>query len=140
MILSNDNILQLTSLLFLTNVCSALYKEYYLYAFLFFCLTMTSLLVHHDYNHTYYIEFNRIDRVFVGSVILYGGYLLYTKMDESILITLFVISLFFGCIYLYIYGFCIQNYCFHPDELLAKNYHALLHLFVIVGHHFIIFL
>jgi hypothetical protein len=136
----NNKLLCFTSLFFTTNAISALYKEYYLYAFFFFCLTITSVIYHFNYNHTYSNLYKIIDQFFAGCIILYGGYLLYTKMDKSILINLFIIILFLGCIYLYVYGSCIQNYCFHPDELLAIYYHALIHLFVIVGHHFIIYL
>jgi hypothetical protein len=135
-----NNILHLTSLLFLTNTCTALYKKYYVYAFLFFCLTITSLLYHNKFQYVYHTEYKLVDTFFVYCIVLYGGYILYTKINKNILMTLFIITAFLGCIYLYIYGYYKQNYCFHPHENLACQYHALLHLCVTLGHHFIIFM
>lgn len=48
------NILLLSSCVFITNVVSAFYKQYYVYSFLFFLLTITSLMVHS--NNTIFIN------------------------------------------------------------------------------------
>jgi len=65
-----------SSLFFLTNSVTAFLHEYYLYSGLFFILTVTSVVVHtHDNLYT-----NLIDKVAVSSIVLYGGYILHSKL------------------------------------------------------------
>ena len=68
-----------SSFIFLTNVFLALYYNHYFYAFLFLCLTITSVF-HHTYN-TFYS--NIIDKIFVYSIICYGGYIFYNKYNDN---------------------------------------------------------
>jgi hypothetical protein len=136
MLLDADNILIFTSLIFITNTLAAFYKKYYLYAFLFLCLTLTSLLYHST--HTFHA--NIIDKIATYLVVFYGGYMLYTKCDKSILFNILIIISFLACVFLYMYGCYINDFCFHPEPIIANSYHALMHFFVVFGHNLIIFL
>ena len=126
------NLLLISSLFFVTNAVTAYYKQYYLYAFLFAGLTTTSLLVHAA--HTA----KAVDKIFILSIVLYGGHLLYQKDNLSHILS--VMLLFLLVIFLYIYGYAVDQYCFHPDLCTANRYHCLLHLASSIGHHLIILL
>jgi 4-hydroxybenzoate polyprenyltransferase len=131
------NILMLSSLFFITNAVTAFVNEYYLYSLLFFNLTITSLMVHH-YNNVYT---NVIDKVAVLSIVLYGGYLLYNKINTNKWMNIFAIIIsFLFCIYLYIYGFIIKEYCFCDEKYVSQMYHFILHAISSIGHHCIIYL
>lgn len=133
----STNLLLFTSLFFITNSIAALYKQYYLYSFLFGVLTITSLIVHSNNN----IYANIIDKIGVAAVILYGSYLLYNKfIIDNYHMALIIVALFIGCNILYIYGYMYKQYCFHSQKCIANNYHGLLHLIASIGHHFIIFM
>jgi hypothetical protein len=136
MLLENNNVLFFTSFIFIINTLAALYKKYYFYSFLFFCLTITSLQYHST--HTMYA--NIIDKIVIAGIVLYGGYMLYKKSDKSISINIFIIITFLACVFLYIYGCFTNNYCFHPDAIVANNYHALMHIVGSIGHNLIILL
>jgi hypothetical protein len=64
-----------SSFIFITNVLSTFYKKYYIYSFLFFCLTLTSILVH--YSNDIYAKI--VDKFFIFTIVLYGGYLVCKK-------------------------------------------------------------
>ena len=104
------NVLVYTSLIFITNILTALYKEYYLYAFLFFMLTITSVIVHtHDTIYT-----NALDKMSVMLVVIYGGNMLWNKYLLCGSLSVFVVCIaFIFCIYVYLYGYLRENYCFH---------------------------
>jgi len=124
--------LLLSSLVFVTNAAAACYKEYYLYGFLFGGLTVTSLLVHSDHDAAI------VDKFFILSIVVYGGRLLYQKRTDHLGYVLAVALLFLGVLFLYLYGYAVGQYCFHPE--LGNMYHGLLHLASSVGHHLIILL
>jgi hypothetical protein len=133
------NILIFSSLVFITNAITALYKNYYIYALIFFLLTMTSLAYH--MNYTFYTSI--VDKIMIHLLVLYGGYMLYNKFcteDCNRLLTGIIVMFFLSNVYLYIYGYCIGDYCFHPELCVGNNYHALMHIMGSIGHHFIIFL
>uniref|UniRef100_A0A6C0DDH0 Uncharacterized protein n=1 Tax=viral metagenome TaxID=1070528 RepID=A0A6C0DDH0_9ZZZZ len=137
--LTNINVLFFSSFIFITNIISAYYKNYYMYSFLFTCLTITSLIVHTNDN----IYTNFIDKVSVLSIVTYGSFVLFNKCmneDSYVIIPAGVFILFLLCIYLYIYGYCNKMYCFHRKKCIASKYHMLLHIISSVGHHFIIFM
>jgi hypothetical protein len=130
-------ILLLSSLFFVSNILTAYYCEYYVYSFLFFILTITSLIVHYEDN--YYT--NVIDRIAVSSIVLYGGHVLLNKMNTKKLFYCFIIVItFLICIYLYIYGFIFQKYCFCDEKSISQKYHFIMHIIASIGHHFIIYL
>jgi len=130
-------ILLYSSSIFITNVISAFYNKYYIYCFLFFCLTITSLIFHYNSN----IYTNILDKIFVFAIVFYGGYMLYNKttIDNQICVLLIVIT-FVSCIFLFFYGYCIKDYCYHPDKCIGDKYHSILHIITSLGHHLIIFL
>ena len=130
-------ILFFSSLIFITNVLSAIFKENYLYAGLFFLLTVTSLIVHS--NHTLYT--NLIDKLAIGLVVLFGGYTFYNKLHASNpIISSLIILTFITTIFLYMFGYCTASFCFHEDIYVGNLYHVLLHFISSIGHHMIIFL
>lgn len=64
----------ISSLIFTTNIITAyLYRQYYIYSYLFAALTSTSLLFHSNPN----IYTNIIDKCAIVSVVTYGGVMLY---------------------------------------------------------------
>lgn len=136
-IIPKTSILLLSSLFFITNMITAFFNQYYLYSFLFFILTITSLLVHYDNN----IYTNIIDKIAVFSIILYGSYILYYKINIKKWINCSIIIItFIACIYLYVYGFIVNNYCFCNEKNIAEKYHFIMHITSSIGHHLIIFL
>ena len=103
-IYTTENILVYTSFIFLTNVITAFYREYYLYAFLFIMLTMTSVIVHTNDN----IYTNTIDKFSVFCVVIYGGNMLWNKYlvcheFEYFIPTFMVVISFSFCIFVYIF-------------------------------------
>jgi len=134
-----------SSLIFLTNIFLALYYDHYFYAFLFLCLTITSV-VHHTYNTDYT---GIIDKIPVYAVIFYGGYIFYNKYvkeiinikeinTKDIIKSLIIVSTFLSVVFLYAYGYLTDNYSFHPSYSVSQMYHSLLHIISSIGHHFII--
>lgn len=134
-----------SSLIFLTNIFLALYYDHYFYAFLFLCLTITSV-VHHTYNTDYT---GIIDKIPVYAVIFYGGFIFYTKYvkeiinikeinTKDIIKSLIIVSTFLSVVFLYAYGYLTDNYSFHPSYSVSQIYHSLLHIISSIGHHFII--
>jgi hypothetical protein len=124
-----------SSLIFLTNVILALYYNHYLYAFLFLCLTITSVF-HHTYN-TFYTSI--IDKIFVYSIIFYGGYIFYNKYNDIDLIkSILIVTTFLLVVFLYAYGYLTADYSFHPSPNVSEMYHSWLHIISSIGHHFII--
>jgi hypothetical protein len=136
-ILNNNSILVYSSLIFITNIFTAFYKKYYFYSFLFLALTITSV-IHHSTNNVYS---DVMDKIFILSIVLYGSYVLYNKMDKNkyVEISLIIIS-FLLCIFLYFYGYFTKKYCFDSNNYIANNYHCLLHFISSIGHHLIVFL
>lgn len=123
-----------SSFVFLGNAATTFYKKYYLYAALFLGLTVTSLVLHWDPNPTKV----RIDQIFVALIVLYGGYVFYNKLPANTYVAAAVVAAFLLTGYLYTYGFCTQQYCFHPEH--GDLYHCLLHLIASFGHHLIAFM
>jgi len=131
------SILIFSSFIFITNVLSTFYKKNYIYCFLFVCLTITSLIFHYNAN----IYTNVLDKIFVLSIVFYGGYLLYNKAtpDNQFNILLIVIT-FLSCIFLFFYGYYVKDYCYNPDKCVGDKYHCILHIISSFGHHLITFL
>jgi hypothetical protein len=129
-----------SSIIFITNVFLALYYNHYFYGLLFLCLTITSV-IHHTYN-TFYT--NIIDKIFVYSIIFYGGYIFYNKYkdinDINDIKSISIITTFLLVVFLYAYGYLTDNYSFHPSQDVSQMYHSWLHIISSIGHHFIILL
>ena len=54
-----------------------------------------------------------------------------------IFVKIVIITTFLFVIYLYCYGWCVQDYCFYKEKDIANEYHILLHLVSSLGHHLI---
>ena len=135
----------LSSFIFLTNVLAGLYFKKYLYAFLFFLLTITSIIHHSSRTKLT----NILDKVAVYSIIFYGGYKFYehyantTKTsqfnDLKIIIKyILIVTTFLSVVYLYSYGYLTNNYVFHTEYNVSQLYHILMHVISSFGHHIII--
>lgn len=134
---SNFSILLFSSLIFITNILTTFYHNYYIYSFFFICLTISSILYHYDNN----IYTSIFDKLSISAVILYGAYLLYNKFNTVCLVYISIIMLTFVlCIIIFIYGYYVNDYCYHPDKYIGDNYHFLLHCISSLGHHLITFL
>jgi len=131
------NLLLLSSCLFVTNIFFTVYKKHYLYAVLFIGLLYTSFLFHS--NPTLYT--NVLDKSLIGSIVLYGSYILYCKRNVSKPYEFYFIFLtFFSVIFFFYYGYCSQQYCYHPDKWVRDSCHCGIHVLSSLGHHFIVFL
>jgi hypothetical protein len=131
------SILFYSSFLFLTNILSALIHEYYIYAFLFTILTITSVL----YHSTKYFYANILDKCAILAIVVYGGWLVYNKLNyDNIIKTIIVVLFFLLCIMLYFYGYYYKKYCYDPNRYIGDQYHCRLHILSSFGHHFIAFL
>ena len=126
-----NNVNVYSSFIFILNVLVAFYKSYYLYAFLFLCLTVSSV-IHHTYQNIYT---NMIDKIVIFAVVIYGGNMFYQKQSsEKYIQKILIIITFLLCIFLYIFGYVVKDFCFHDDLCIGNNWHCLLHMIGSVGH------
>lgn len=127
-----------SSFIFLTNVILNYHYKEYLYASLFLGLFITSIIVHS--NNTFYT--NLFDKIFIISIVIYGGYVYFKKIHKGhdSWFAIFPYIFFLSTIYLYTYGYFIDDFCFHKKEEIANIYHALLHVCSSIGHHLIVLL
>ena len=110
------SILRYSSLFFMTNSITAYWVHDYLYSFLFGMLTITSV-IHHT-NYTIYTKL--IDQVFVVSITVHGGNLLYQYQYQNQnqyqnqyqndtystqLQIRFIETAFMICVFLFYYGY-----------------------------------
>jgi len=129
------NVLMCSSLLFMTNVVSTLYKQKYIYSLLFTGLTGTSLMFHYNTN----LYTNLLDKMFILMVVGYGGYRLYDKTTpENNLHVMCITFSFVSTLVLFYYGYCTNQFCYHPEY--GDYYHCLLHAISSAGHHWIVLL
>jgi hypothetical protein len=152
--IQRPSILFYSSFIFITNALTAFFNQYYVYSLLFCILTTTSVIVHSNDN----IYTNSIDKVAVSSIVFYGGYMLYYKInaytpspeiggcrlsplqnDKYIQYSI-IVATFLFCLYLYVYGYFTRTYCFCDEKCRAHQFHCMLHVISSIGHHFIIFL
>ncbi len=132
------NILFYSSMIFVTNIYSTIYNQYYIYSFLFLLLTISSLIYHYPTKNIYA---NIFDKICITMVIIYGGVMLYDKTSlDNISYTLVVVLLFLFVNYLYCFGYCTEQYCFHQNKYIGDVSHAIIHITSSIGHHFITFL
>ena len=123
-----------SSFLFLSNAATTFYKKYFVYSFMFLCLTLTSLVFHSDPTPLKM----RVDQCVVAAVLIYGGWLFYKKLPANPIWVAAVLFTFMLAVYLYTYGFYTQQYCFHPDKMVGNRYHCLVHVIASLGHNLII--
>jgi predicted membrane protein len=131
-------LLQLSSLIFLTNVVTAYLNEYYFYSFLFVLLTVTSFIVH--YRSNFYT--NILDKITILLIFFYGSFVLAVNLTSTKKwLSVFIIVLtFLTCVYLYIYGYFTEKLCFSQDRDIAERYHVFMHTIGSLGHHLLVYL
>lgn len=122
-----------SSLIFTTNMTTAAITGLPLYSFLFACLTITSLVVHTEYNIATCI----IDKIAIALIVIYGGYRMWLKRNSSAALLSLCILTFLFCVLVYVYGFLTDQFCFSTN---ATSWHILMHFIGSIGHQFIIFL
>ena len=126
-----------TSLLFLTNVCHAVVRGYFVYAFLFMNLLVTSVVVH--YQDT--LGTNLVDKCSVFYVFLYGLYTLCRNASaDNWVYTLIIVSTFLFVVWVYIYGFFNHKFVFDESKNVSVRYHGLMHAIGCFGHNMIMLL
>lgn len=141
--INDGKILIYTSFILLTNVFTAFYKTSYIYSFLFLFLTMTSILFHANKTN---IEGFYLDQLAIYCVVIYGFYLLYSKMIKTKLnvvnctIILFILITFLLAIYLFYYGMFTKSFCYDENKYIANVFHCLLHFVASLGNHLLIIL
>jgi hypothetical protein len=124
-----------SSFIFLVNSFAAFYFGYMFYSIIFFILVITSLLVHSTCNVYAMI----IDKIVILIIVLYGGYLFYTKClrpidTKQMVYIISIVFTFLITIYLYYFGYLQCQYCFCEDKQIANQYHSFLHFVSSVGH------
>lgn len=123
-----------SSFVFLTNVVHFLTAGYFAYAFLFLVLFMTSVMVRLIKDNIWTLV---ADKMAILFVVLYGYMLFHNKSltsDNYILISLILFT-FLVVVYLYVYGWCTDSYCFSEE---GELYRAGLHCISSLGHHLIV--
>ena len=129
-----NNICVYSSFFILISAILALYKKYYIYAFLLFILVITSFCFHYYTNKFTFI----IDQIAVVVIIVYSFYLfcykIYVKRQLKlfnnktvILMCLIIISFLIVC-HLFVYGYYTKQYCFNKDKNIGESNHSLLHV------------
>jgi len=124
----------ITSFVFLTNVVHFLTAGYFVYAFLFLVLFITSVMVRVTEENIFTLAADKIAILFV---VLYGYIIFHNKSltsDNYILISLIIFT-FLVVGYLYTYGWLTNSYCFSEK---GDLYHAGLHCISSLGHHLIV--
>lgn len=125
-----------SSFIYLTNCILAYAYNYNVYALIFFCLFVTSILFHS--NNTSQVAYI-LDKISICMVVCYGGYLFYKNYSQTLIIMNYMIIMtFLLTLYLYYYGRMYSKYCYDPDEGTANKYHSLMHVISSIGHILII--
>jgi hypothetical protein len=120
-----------SSLIYTTNMTHAFAVGLYLYSFCFACLTITSLVVHTEYN----ILTNVIDKFAIASIVIYGGYRVWSKINHSLRTALLLPI----CVVTFIATICIYAYNSNISKPIPL-YHSIMHYISSFGHHAIILL
>jgi len=126
----NTNPLVWSSLTFSTNMIHAFYSGLYTYSICFAFLTITSIIVHTEYN----IYTNIIDKFAIAIIVIYGGYRVWSKIDGTLRTSLLIFL-------------CVLTFCISVGLYIYKSgvnddtlYHIMMHYISSLGHHFIILL
>ena len=102
-------------------------------------MTFSSIIFHLTYN----IYTNIIDKICILFIVLYGGNIFYRKLYNDVkkyFYILLIILSFLVSIFLFFYGYFINQYCYDKEKNIGNICHFILHCLSSIGHHFIIFL
>jgi len=138
---SNRSICFYSSFIFIANILVSYFYKYYLYSFFFLLLFITSITVH-SYNT---IETNIVDKISISLIFFWGGYIYFQKCCFTLnfkqyIMAVIIFFTFFTTIYLYIYGWFTDQYCFNKEKEIANSYHSLMHFISSFGHIMIVLL
>jgi hypothetical protein len=124
-----------SSFLFLANSIIAQYYKYKTYSLLFLFLFVSSIFYHSlKWDITFVI-----DKLAIGSVVFYGGYIFYINFTKMSFFRIsLILSTFLFTFFLFYYGYYKKEYCYNKDPEIAIIYHSILHLISSIGHHLII--
>lgn len=125
-----------SSFVFLTNVVHFLTAGYFVYAFLFLVLFITSILFHLSKDNIWTLA---ADKIAILCVVLYGYMIFHKKSltSENYILMSLILFTFLAVGYLYTYGWLTNSYCFSKE---GDLYHAGLHCISSLGHHLIVFM
>ena len=130
-----ENILVLSSLIFITNVINAFIYKQYVYSYLFIFLTITSLIYHSNTNK----YTNILDKIGIFLIISYGTYNLHNNFHiNKFIIVSIIFILFLLTIFLYVYGYHTKQFCFNGEICIGNKYHCFLHCISSLAHHLIL--
>lgn len=139
-----NNILCYSSFIFLTNFVVGCSKGYYYYAFLFFALFVTSVMVHNSVEDDDYYSINVLDKVVIFLIFFQGLKHMLKKIGTTTTKNtkqlVLIILTFFFCIFVYVYGYFNQSFCFDACAETAQLFHCMMHMIGSMGHHLILFL
>jgi hypothetical protein len=124
----------ISSFVFLTNVVHFLTAGYFVYAFLFLVLFITSVIVRLKKDNIWTLA---ADKIAILCVVLYGLMIFYNKswVSENYILISLILFTFLAVVYLYVYGWCTDSYCFSEE---GEMYRAGLHCISSLGHHLIV--
>jgi hypothetical protein len=137
-----ENTCVYSSFVFMCNVLVAFYCGYYLYATLFFTLLITSILHHCQYTKIT----NILDKIAIFSIVFYGGYVFYKKLQlgiidiKSTILSFLIVMTFLSTVFMYYYGYLNNCLCFCDDPIKADLNHSFMHFVGSLGHCCICFL
>jgi hypothetical protein len=131
----NKNVLVLSSFIFITNIITSILYKDYTYSVLFLFLIITSVIYHSNSN----IYTNILDKISIFLIVAYGSYNLNKKFNiNNIIFVVIIIITFLLTIFLYIYGYFTNQFCFNSQKCVGNKYHCLLHFITAFGHNLII--
>ena len=123
-----------TSLFFLSNIYYLLDMNDIIYLRSFIILLIMSVTFHST--KLKYIGY--IDKIATYNIVYQGGVRLLENHSKSNLISMGVILCFLSVIYLYVYGYIYNKFCF--DKKYKEIYHGILHMQSSIGHLLIVLL
>lgn len=109
---------------------------------LFFVLLITSILYHIQNTPIT----NLLDKIAIFSIVFYGGFLFYKKIQigifgiKSIILSFLIVMTFLSTAIMYYYGYLNNCLCFWDDPVKANLIHSFMHCIVSLGHCCICFL
>ena len=137
--LFNKNLLEISSLIFLTNFLHNTWHREYPYAWLFLLLTISSVFIHSGVFNDIKPQLKIVDNFIIFSIFIYG-YLLFWKISKNNKSSSFIpITSFLTVCYMYGVGYFQNKYSFDPNPNIAHISHAVIHLLGCLGHHIIIY-
>ena len=133
-----------SSFIFLINAIIFYFYTSYTYSILFFCLFVSSLFCHTRTfvkSSAYQTFVYLIDQFFISAIFLYGSYVLYNKLSTTrkyslatFFMVLFAFFSFFTALFLYHYGYLIQQFCWNTDRKISQWWHSFVHVIGSLGH------